>query len=58
MITYTYTFILSRHFDYSVDEVINEVVMNLNSAIKKEFVGLFENRNKIFEKSYFAETIG
>lgn len=51
-------FHIKSSFDYSVDEVINEVAMNLNAAIKKEFVGLFKNRNKIFEKSYFSETIG
>jgi len=49
---------IKSSFDYSIDEVINEVVMNLNSAIKKEFVGIFKNRTKIFEKSYFVETIG
>jgi len=49
---------IKSSFDYSIDEVINEVVMNLNSALKIEFIELFKNRNKIFEKSYFAETIG
>lgn len=44
--------------DYSADDVVNNFIANLNSSIKREFSGLFRDREKIFEKSYFAETIG
>lgn len=43
---------------YSVDKVINNVIEHLNSGIKNEFPDLFNNREVIFEKSYFCETIG
>lgn len=44
--------------EYSADEVVNKIILSLESAFKNEFPYLFDKGNEIFAKSYFIETMG
>lgn len=44
--------------DYSADEVVNRIMVFVESAIINDFSELLGDRNEIFERLYFIETIG
>ena len=44
--------------DYSADEVVKMVIAYLETAIKSEFQDTFKDQERIFQKTYFIETIG
>ena len=43
--------------DYSADEVVQKIISFLEANIKSEFQEIFCNQEKIFQKTYFIETI-
>lgn len=44
--------------DYSVDEIVNKTLTFVESIINKNYPDILDNETKVFESSYFAETIG
>ena len=44
--------------DYSADEVVNKIIAHLEAAMQSELQAIFEDRERIFQKTYFIETIG
>ena len=44
--------------DYSADEVVQIIITFLEDKIKSKFQEIFSNQEKIFQKTYFIETIG
>ena len=44
--------------DYSADEVVQKIITFLEVEINSEFQEVFRNQEKIFQKTYFIETIG
>lgn len=43
--------------DYSIDEVVNKAMSFVEAAVKDNDPELFRKQARLFEKSYFAETI-
>jgi REP element-mobilizing transposase RayT len=44
--------------DYSADEIAQKTITFLEVTIKSEFQEIFRDQEKIFQKTYFIETIG
>jgi len=44
--------------DYSSDEVVRKIIAFVEGSIKSEFSELISNRESVFEKTYFIESIG
>jgi len=44
--------------DYSADEVSQNIIVDLNRELKSEFPEIVRNQEKLFQKTYFIETIG
>lgn len=44
--------------DYSADEVVQKIITFLDAKLKSEFQEVFRNQKKIFQKTYFIESIG
>lgn len=44
--------------DYSADEVVQKIIAFLEVTINSKFQTIFKNQEKIFQKTYFIETIG
>ncbi len=44
--------------DYAPDEIVGKIARFSEVSIKKEFPGLLECNEELFEKTYFIETIG